>query len=81
MPKHKHDPNTAMAFVVRYAKADPGKHKVIEKVKGQKAAIDLVEKLTKDEKQPEKFNYLWRWANPRAALEADLEQIIRERSG
>lgn len=78
--KSGHGPDTSPALVVRYLKADPRKHRIVEKVSGQKEAAELVEKMRGVEKQPEEYDYLWRWEDPRAALEADLEEIVRERS-
>ena len=80
MPKQKHNPDTSEALVVRYLIADPRKHKVVKRVKGKKAAIELTEKLKNGERQPGKYSYLWRWEDPRAALEYDLEQLDQERS-
>jgi hypothetical protein len=78
--KRGHDPDKSKALVVRYWKGDPRKHRIVKKVSGQKEAAELVEKLRGEEKKPDEYDYLWRWENPRAALEADLKQMIRERS-
>jgi hypothetical protein len=37
--------------------------------------------LRGEEKTPDEYEYVWKWEDPKAAMEADLEQIIRERSG
>jgi hypothetical protein len=81
MSKKKHDPKTAEALVIRYSNADPEKNEIVKSVKGQREAIKWLEKLSKEEKEKKKYSYLWRWKDPRAALEYDLRQLDRERSG
>jgi hypothetical protein len=80
MPKQKHDPEASPAFVIRYLNEDPEQNEIVKRVNGQKEAIKWLNKLSKEEEQPKKYSYLWRWKDPRAALEYDMKQLDRERS-
>ena len=75
MPKQKYDPATSPAEIIRYLKKDSNKNTVVEKVAGQAAAVKRLEQLRKSEKEPEKYDYLWRWTDQQAALTYDLEKL------
>ncbi len=75
MPEERHDPKSSTAYVIRYLKSNPGKNKIIKEVKGQKEAVKLLKELSEGEAEPKKYDYLWRWKDPQAALAYDLEHF------
>ncbi|HEX9929302.1 MAG TPA: hypothetical protein VGB02_12260 [Pyrinomonadaceae bacterium] len=75
MAKKKHHPENSPALVIRYLRADPDQNEVVKKVRGKTEAVEWLEKFTKIEKEPKKYRFLWRWEDPQAALEYELEQL------
>jgi hypothetical protein len=68
----EHDPKTALAKIVKYNKKNPDEHEIVGGlIKGEKAAIQELNRLRDQEPEKEKYGYYWTWINKAAAMEAD----------
>lgn len=75
MADSEHDPQTSPANIIRYSRKDTKKTEIVKTVSGQKEALKWLESLSKAEKEPEEYRYLWQWEKPEAALAYDLRQL------
>lgn len=73
--KQHHNPKTSLALIIRYLKSDPNINEVAGTAEGENEAVKCLNKLKKEETEPKKYGYLWRWENPQAALAYELEMM------
>lgn len=71
----QHNPKTSTAYIIRYHLKDPSQNEIVKRVKGQDEALKWLDKLTAEEKEPNKYRFLWQWKDRPAALEYDLKQL------
>ncbi|MBA2749889.1 MAG: hypothetical protein H0U45_14475 [Tatlockia sp.] len=76
--RQQHDSDQSPALIIRYLRSDSNKNKVAKKVNGEREAVKWLEKLKKEETEPKKYGYLWRWENPQDALAYELEMLDKK---